>query len=228
MTYSRCLPVIFASISCLGVTIAGVCPAYGESTSEIAAEQRESRLSNARELLGKYYHKSVVLSGEHIRRINNQVYRLTNRSLPKAYKGQYKKIAQAIVDESLRYDFDPVFIASVIINESSFNPKKIGSAGEIGLMQVRPQTAEWIAKRSDIRWRGAASLRNPVINIRLGTAYLSYLRERFDSHARLYLAAYNMGQTNVDGALEHNVWPRDYPMRVMRYYIQYYREISSE
>jgi soluble lytic murein transglycosylase len=159
--------------------------------------------------------------------INGLIYQWTSQSLPRAFRPQSKVIAQAIIDESFKHDFDPVFVSSVILNESSFDPDKIGSVGEIGLMQVRPETGQWIARKDNLNWRGKASLHDPVTNIRLGTAYLSYLRVRFDSHARLYLAAYNMGQGNVKAALGRKVWPKDYALRVMKYYVSYYRRIRD-
>jgi len=195
---------------------------------QVVEDQRVSRLSNARELLGKYYEKSAVMNGEQVDNINDKIYRWTRKSLPSSYRKNYQAIAQAIIDQSLRYDFDPVFISSVIANESSFDPRQIGPVGEIGLMQLRPNTAKWIAHRSGVPWRGVASLKDPVTNIRLGTALLAYLRGKFDSHARLYIAAYNMGQSNVKDALERKIWPKDYPERVMRHYVEYYRKIRDE
>lgn len=196
-------------------------------SGEITREQRQSRLANARELLGKYYPKSAVIKGEEVENINHEIYRWTRQALPSAYRKNYQSIAQTIIDQSLKYDFDPVFISSMIANESSFDPRQVGSVGEIGLMQLRPNTAKWIAKKYGLRWRGISSLKDPVMNIKLGTAFLAYLRDKFDSHARLYIAAYNMGMTNVKDARERNVWPKDYSNRVMRHYVQYYREIRA-
>jgi soluble lytic murein transglycosylase len=60
-------------------------------------------------------------------------------------------------------------------------------------MQVLPSTAKYIAKREKIRsYHQAADLRDPLVNLRVGIAYLSYLRERFP-HSNQYLAAYNLG-----------------------------------
>jgi soluble lytic murein transglycosylase len=70
-------------------------------------------------------------------------------------------------------------------------------------------------------------LKNPETNIRLGTAYLSYLRGHFDSQARLYLAAYNMGQGNVASALDRHIWPKEYASHVMSHYISYYKQIRE-
>lgn len=192
----------------------------------LSAQQREERLKHARELLGKYYQKSTVKIGESIPKINSMVYHWTKERLPKSHKAQSSEVAQAIIDQSLKYGFDPIFLMSVIQGESSFRPNMIGGVGEIGLMQIRPETAEWIAKRSDIKWTGRSSLFNPVTNVKIGAAYLSYLRDRFDAHAQLYLAAYNMGQKNVANALEKKIWPKDYPQHVMKHYIEFYAEAA--
>lgn len=190
--------------------------------------QREFRLQHAKQLLGKYYRMSVVRNGEKLKKVNGRIYAFTRERLPKKYRKQYKEIAQAIIDESLRNEFDPVFLVSVILGESSFNPDCRGSLDEIGLMQLRPKTGEWIARKYGLAWKGEKSLKDPVSNIKIGAAYLHHLREKFDSHAQLYLAAYNMGQRNVNEALDKNVWPKDYPLHVMRRYIEFYSALDAE
>jgi soluble lytic murein transglycosylase len=104
-----------------------------------------------------------------------------------------------------------------------------GSLDEIGLMQIRPGTAKWIIEKMNlkVKYRGEKTLLDPIQNIRIGAAFLSYLREKFDSHARLYLAAYNMGARNVDQSLDKNIWPRDYPVHVMKYYVDFYSNLDS-
>jgi soluble lytic murein transglycosylase len=113
------------------------------------------------------------------------------------------------------------------MNESSFNPGTHGSFGEIGLMQIKPSTAEWIAAKYKLTYMGANDLEDPVENIKLGSAFLSWLREKYDNHGRLYLSAYNMGPGNVKSALERNIWPKEYASRVMEHYIRYYTELSK-
>jgi soluble lytic murein transglycosylase len=197
---------------------------YEPSLAEL---QRDLRLQHARELLGKYYEKSPVRVGENIKKIDSRIYTWTRERLPQKYKKSYKKVAEAVIYESLRHHFDPVFVLSVIQNESTFNPGCLGSLDEIGLMQLRPATAEWIAKKYDIPYKGAESLFDPVVNIRIGTAYMDYLRDGFDSHAQLYLAAYNMGKRSVNLALEKNIWPKDYAGHVMKFYVDFYNEIKD-
>jgi soluble lytic murein transglycosylase len=198
-----------------------------DETPSLSEQQRELRLQHAHELLGRYYKTSAVRAGESVSKINSKIYAWTRERLPKKFKSQYQKIAQAIIDESLKHQFDPVFVLSVIQNESSFNPHRLGALDEIGLMQLRPGTAKWIARKFDLKYKGHRTLHDPVENIRLGTAYMDYLRGRFSSHAQLYLSAYNMGKRNVDENLEKDIWPKDYASHVMHYYIEFYSNLKA-
>ncbi len=194
----------------------------------LASAQREHRIDHAQELLGSLYKKNTaVRSGEQITKVNGAVYRWTKEHLPKKFRADSQRIAQAIIDTSLKYKFDPILVLAVIQTESSFNPVMIGGVGEIGLMQIRPETAEWLAKKKGFRWAGKDSLRDPVTNIKIGCAYIEWLRERFDSHAGLYLAAYNMGPTNVRNLLGDKKWPKEYASRIMQNYISYYEELKD-
>lgn len=185
------------------------------------------RLSHAKELLGRFYKRSVVRAAENVRNLEKHVTEWTERALPKEYKKQAKKIAKTIILESKRHGFDPVFIMAVIENESSFQPLIRGTSGEIGLMQILPDTAQWIAKKNNLPWKGEKSLKDPISNIKIGAAYLALLRNQFDSHSQLYLSAYNMGPGNVNKALEKSVWPKEYAGRVMQRYIRFYTELRD-
>jgi soluble lytic murein transglycosylase len=190
-------------------------------------ELSEARIEHAKELMGSYYRHSAVRKAEKRADLTAEIRRWTKRSMPKAPSKQTRSIASTIMTEARHYDFDPAFLAAVIQRESKFNPKSRGDAGEIGLMQILPDTAEWIAKKYHIEWKGEKTLLNPVMNIRIGAAYFAYLRERFDNHGRLYLAAYNMGVTNVNRALGRHVWPKDYAMGVMKNYVDFYAELDA-
>lgn len=193
-------------------------------SGDLSTQQMQKRVTHAKELLGSGYNKSYVRSAEQIKKINRKIYLKTKEALPQAFKKQYQRIAQTIIDVSFQHDLDPVFVMAVIQSESSFNPTMIGGVGEIGLMQIRPTTAEWICQKLGIKYKGEKSLRDPKVNIQIGTAYFGYLRSKFKSHAQLYIAAYNMGQGNVKVALEKDVWPKDYPMHVMKNYLGFYEE----
>jgi soluble lytic murein transglycosylase len=127
-------------------------------------------------------------------------------------------IASAVLKASLQYQMDPLFIMAVIKTESRFNPRARGRHGEIGLMQIKPDTAQWMAVRSGLIWYGPESLNDPAINIRLATAYLGYLRSRFDGAGRDYVSAYNMGFANVLRFKKRSVQPAIYANKVVNNY----------
>ena len=186
------------------------------------------RLAHAKELLGKGYQRSVVKAGENIGGIEPLITEWVTKSLSAPWKYQARDIARALIQESDKYKFDPIFLMAVIGNESSFNPIAIGTSGEVGLMQILPPTAEWISKKNNLPWMGADSLKDPVTNIRIGAAYLAHLRERYNCKSMLYLAAYNMGCTNVKRALQRQTMPRVYSNRVMRHYLRFYGQIVDD
>ncbi|MEH3053471.1 MAG: lytic transglycosylase domain-containing protein [Patulibacter minatonensis] len=92
---------------------------------------------------------------------------------------------------------DPSLIAGVIYTESHFRPRE-SPAGAVGLMQITPDTADFIAHKSGGATFETADLATPQINIAYGTYYLRYLLRRFDADVILGLAAYNGGEGNVE------------------------------
>lgn len=196
-------------------------------TRPLTAEQRR-RIAHAKELMGSVYASSAVKRTESLQSIETHVRLRTKNALPKKWKNQAGAIATAILSESRKYGFDPIFLMAVIENESSFNPGAMGAHGEIGLLQILPKTGEWISKKFGLmKWKGPKTLANPVASIKIGAAYLNHLKQRFDSHGRLYLAAYNMGTANVNRALNKKIWPKEYAGRVMKRYLRMYEEIAS-
>jgi soluble lytic murein transglycosylase len=93
---------------------------------------------------------------------------------------------------------DPALIAGVIYAESRFRDGQVSSAGALGLMQLTPETAKDIARRSGGSAFGVKDLASPQVNIAYGAYYLRYLKGRFGGNTALVLAAYNAGEGNVD------------------------------
>ena len=112
-----------------------------------------------------------------------------------------EKIARVIIQESALAGYDPFFIASIIFSESTFRPKVVSNMGAIGLMQLLPSTAKYIAQKESINWKGTKSLYTVEYNIRLGIQYVQYLENMFDGNRNLALMAYNWGPGNVRQAL---------------------------
>lgn len=92
---------------------------------------------------------------------------------------------------------DPAFIAAVIYAETKFDPRN-SAAGAEGLMQIMPQTAEYLAHRSGATTFTTADLGTPAVNIAYGSYYLRYLLNEYHGNTTLALAAYNGGESNVD------------------------------
>jgi soluble lytic murein transglycosylase len=92
---------------------------------------------------------------------------------------------------------DPALVAGVIFAESKFRDQT-SATGAKGLMQIQPETAKFIARRSGGSAFEIADLGTPQINIQYGTYYLRYLLDRYGENVVLAVAAYNGGETNVD------------------------------
>ncbi len=170
---------------------------------------------------------SVRTGEEEHFKTREKVFDIFRRRLPQQYTYQAGPIANTIMAEAAKHKIDPMIITAVIAGESNFNPVTMGPIGEIGLMQLRPSTAKWIASMTMQKWTGAHSLRNPVMNIRIGMAYLGYLKKRYSPRSGfLYLAAYNMGETSLLRFLSKNIQPNIYTKHVMKNYLALVREVS--
>ena len=92
---------------------------------------------------------------------------------------------------------DASLIAAVIYAESHFRDQT-SHAGARGLMQITPQTANEIARRSGGTEFEEGDLGSPQINIAYGSWYLRWLLDRYGGNEALAVAAYNAGTGNVD------------------------------
>ena len=98
-------------------------------------------------------------------------------------------------------DLDPYLVASLIRQESEFNPGAISHANALGLMQVLPGTGKKLAKEVKLKRFRAEQLLIPTTNIQLGTRYFKELLDQFDGHPEYALAAYNAGSDRVQAWL---------------------------
>jgi soluble lytic murein transglycosylase len=93
---------------------------------------------------------------------------------------------------------DPALIAAVIYAESRFRDGQTSKAGALGLMQLTPATARYIAHKSGGTAFVVDDLATPQVHIAYGAYYLRYLLSRYDGNENFALAAYNAGEGNVD------------------------------
>ncbi|MBE3590517.1 MAG: lytic transglycosylase domain-containing protein [Firmicutes bacterium] len=114
-------------------------------------------------------------------------------------------IAAAVAQEAARRGLDPWLLVSVIKVESDFNPEEVGSAGEIGLMQVLPDTARLVARSVfGLTAFDPALLFDPMWNIRIAAAFLADRLRAFRGDVAMALAAYNAG----DGVKQPTAYAR--------------------
>lgn len=125
-----------------------------------------------------------------------------------------RQLANMIVAESYRANYDPLFVASVINAESTFNHRALSYAGAKGLMQILPGTGQYVSRRNRMTWRGAHDLNNPEINLQLGIAYLKELEHNFEGNRELALIAYNWGPANLQRAFKGE---KKIPLSSVRY-----------
>ena len=107
------------------------------------------------------------------------------------------KYEQIVKGHARNYHLDPALLAAVIYQESKFRSDAKSSSGAIGLMQLKPETAQGIAIRTGGSRFQTSDLYDPEINIRYGSWYLRHLLDRYHDE-KTALAAYNAGQQNVD------------------------------
>lgn len=130
---------------------------------------------------------------------------------------------------------DAALIAAVIYSESKFSDQT-SSAGARGLMQITPDAAAYIERRSGGTTFELADLADPELNIRYGTFLLRELLDRYQGDEAAALAAYNAGPGNVDEwggaelAVEDIEFPetRAYVEEVLEKKEEYRREYGSE
>ncbi|GMR04619.1 MAG: tetratricopeptide repeat protein [Thermodesulfobacteriota bacterium] len=107
------------------------------------------------------------------------------------------KVVEYIREKGLSGAIDPLLVAAVIREESTFNPDTISRTGAVGLMQIMPDTAKFIVMKSGEKDFDVEELSRPDTNIRLGSWYLAYLLRKFNDDIVLAVAGYNAGPVAV-------------------------------
>lgn len=101
-----------------------------------------------------------------------------------------KEISSILWEQALKHNIDYHFVLGIITTESRFNINAKSYCGAIGLMQIMPKTAKYIANKYNIEYN--ENLYDIKTNIKIGVAYLSYLKKKFNNY-ELVAAGYNSG-----------------------------------
>ena len=137
---------------------------------------------------------------------------------PKAYWVDLKRF-------SSENELDPYLVASLIRQESEFNPNAISRANAVGLMQLLPVTGKKVAKEVKMHHFSPNQLYTPTVNLQLGTRYFKSMVDKFGSF-EYALAAYNAGSDRVEDWLAQGKYrdPQEFvesiPFTETREYVQ--------
>lgn len=114
-----------------------------------------------------------------------------------------KKFSEQVEKYSAEFKVDKNLIYAVIKTESGFRPDVESQAGAVGLMQLMPETFDWLQESLDGEiTHTSADLKDPDINVRYGTYFLSTLLSDYNGNIRTAAAAYNAGFSSVDSWLD--------------------------
>ncbi|MBI5938776.1 MAG: lytic transglycosylase domain-containing protein [Betaproteobacteria bacterium] len=177
----------------------------------------------------KWYDRAI-LTAEKTRDIHNFDLR---------YMTPYRDIAEAY---ARRNELDPAWVYGLMRQESRFMDYARSSVGAIGLMQIMPATARWIAGQLGLsKAKAAEHMKEPEENIRYGTYYLKRIHGSLGQSAVLATAGYNAGpgrarKWQADKPLEAAIYidnipileTRDYVRKVMANAIFYSQRFGSD
>ncbi|MGI6238211.1 MAG: lytic transglycosylase domain-containing protein [Christensenellales bacterium] len=133
------------------------------------------------------------------------------------------------------------YVAAVIMAESSYDPQAVSSVGAMGLMQIMPDTGDWIAGKLGETY-DQARMFEPDTSIRYGSWYLGFLMDRYGGDMISATAAYHAGQGTVDNWLRDPALSPDgktlagigyettatYVKRVLKYYDYYQKAYAAD
>lgn len=129
-------------------------------------------------------------------------------------KGQ---LVNVIAEECYKYDYDPLFLLSLILTESSFKRGQVSSMGAQGLMQIRPFVGRSLAHKMGIEWE-EGTLFEPELNVQMGARHLFDMILKFKD-VRKAIISYNLGETALRSHERKNKpLPKYYLNKVMENY----------
>lgn len=114
-----------------------------------------------------------------------------------------------VYEYSETYNVDPNLVFAVIKTESNFDPNAESHAGALGLMQIMPETFEWLQTyKNGEASMGSEYLYEPQVNIEYGCIFLEFLLDKY-SDEESAVAAYNAGFGTVDNWLADESYSTD-------------------
>ncbi len=138
-----------------------------------------------------------------------EIHLLILKDTPPHLQKRLKSVLPIALRASEHYQVDPFWVLAVMWTESHFDPQAVSHVSAQGLMQIMPETGEYLVPRlarqkslTDMSiWLDTDApklpLQEPLLNIEMGTYYLRHLYKSFNGNFRLATVAYNMGPNGV-------------------------------
>jgi soluble lytic murein transglycosylase len=198
-----------------------------------ASPENSFRLANYMLDLGLY--RSAIFAARQVLTLAGLEEHSTSLSAPAYFNhvryGTY--YADLVVPNAEVQNLHPLFLFSVIRQESLFEGFVSSTAGARGLMQIIPSTGASVAR--NIGWPVAfdpVDLYRPYVSVRLGAQYMASNRTLLDGDLYAALAAYNAGPGNASVWKELAGDDPDLFLEVVRFqetrnYIRYIYEIYT-
>jgi soluble lytic murein transglycosylase len=132
--------------------------------------------------------------------VNRKGYTYTGDDMELLFPRPYKELTEKYAAD---HDIAPALMFGLVRTESAFENTAVSRAGATGLTQVMPDTAKEMANR--IKRTGGPDffnedktidLKNPELNMHIGSYYLKYISGRFNDML-VSLMAYNAGVNRV-------------------------------
>jgi soluble lytic murein transglycosylase len=134
---------------------------------------------------------------------------------PMPYQSLFHRLAK-------KYAVDEAWAYAIARKESIFMTDATSRVGALGIMQVKPMTANYLNKGKLKRHQ----ILDRDTNIELGIKYLQYLMKKFDNNIVLATAAYNAGPKRVNRWLQAepklaaDAWIETIPYKETREYVK--------
>ena len=122
-------------------------------------------------------------------------------------------------------ELDPDLALAVVDVESAGGKHQVSDAGAVGIMQLMPATARWVAKQMNQGDYRPARIGEAQLNTQFGAFYFKYWLDRLDGMPALAAAAYNAGPGRArawraDVPLEGAIYAESIPFNETRDYVK--------
>lgn len=199
---------IFIRVITLAMGCTTVGPTHTSQTSHTTTAAKKTRVRQpvhkVRELPGIVHSTNLKGKGTDTEAVSRNV---TSKKMENwdVTAEKVKEVAPLVELAAAENNLPTSLIYGVIWVESRFNPEAESPVGAMGLMQLMPRTATYLAEC--IGWEGRVDAYDPEFNIAAGAYYVARLIKQFGGDVDLALAAYNAGPGNVSKWMKNTGLP---------------------